>query len=129
MDIINKKSIFTSMLQDGTFAVGDMPPFVNPFSQEAKELALRIQGNQLLRTKYRAVRNQIFELLGISTFDEILSLIHEKRPRDKTIAAAHQLLGNMFGINGIASSMVLADSAEVIFYFIIKRLQVRKKLI
>jgi O-antigen/teichoic acid export membrane protein len=37
------------------------------------------------------------------------------------------ILGNMFGINGIALSMVLADSAEVIFYFIIKRLQVRKK--
>ena len=39
------------------------------------------------------------------------------------------ILGNMFGINGIALSMVLADSAEVIFYFIIKRLQIRKKLI
>ena len=39
------------------------------------------------------------------------------------------ILGNMFGINGIALGMVLADSAEVIFYFIIKRLQIRKKLI
>ncbi len=38
------------------------------------------------------------------------------------------ILGHMFGINGIAASMVLADSAEVIFYFIIKRLQIRKNL-
>ena len=33
------------------------------------------------------------------------------------------------GIIGIASNMVLADSPEIIFYFIIKQLQVRKKFI
>ena len=32
------------------------------------------------------------------------------------------------GIIGIASNRVLTNSAEVIFYFIIKRLQVRKNL-
>ena len=32
------------------------------------------------------------------------------------------------GIIGIASNMVLADSPEIIFYFIIKQLQVRKNL-
>jgi O-antigen/teichoic acid export membrane protein len=39
------------------------------------------------------------------------------------------ILGNMFGINGIAFSMILANSAEAIFYFIMKRLQMREKLI
>jgi O-antigen/teichoic acid export membrane protein len=39
------------------------------------------------------------------------------------------ILGNMFGINGIAFSMILANSTEAIFYFIMKRLQMRKKLI
>ena len=39
------------------------------------------------------------------------------------------ILGNMFGINGIAFSMILANSMEAIFYFIMKRLQMRKKLI
>ncbi len=45
------------------------------------------------------------------------------------IVASIIILGNMFGINGIALGMVLADSAEVIFYFIMKRLQIKKKLI
>ena len=39
------------------------------------------------------------------------------------------ILGNMFGINGIAFSTFLAHSIEAIFYFIMKRLQMRKKLI
>ena len=90
------------MLQDGPFSVGDMPPFAHPFSSKAKEWARKISGDQLMKTKYRAVRNQLFDLLGVSTFDEILILIHDKRLRTKTIRTAHQLLGNMFGIEGDA---------------------------
>lgn len=44
------------------------------------------------------------------------------------IVVSQILLGEIFGINGIAFSMVLADSSEVAFYFIIKQLQTKKKL-
>jgi hypothetical protein len=98
MNIINEKSIFTSMLQDGPFAIRDTPPFAHPFSEEAKEWSRAIKGNSLMRTKYRAVRNQLFDFLSVSTFDEILSLVHDKRLRESTTKTAHQLLGNMFGI-------------------------------
>ncbi len=88
------------MLQDGPFAVGDTPPFAHPFSREAKEWSRAIREDQLMKTKYRAIRNQIFDFLGVSTFDEILSLIYDKELREKTTTSAYRLLGNMFGIQG-----------------------------
>ena len=88
------------MLQDGPFAVEDNPPFAHPFSREAKEWAKAIGVDSLMKTKYRAVRNQIFDFLSISTFDEILSLIHDNKLRESTTNTAFRLLGNMFGIQG-----------------------------
>ncbi|NOQ45796.1 MAG: hypothetical protein GQ559_03865 [Desulfobulbaceae bacterium] len=102
MNVLSKKSIFTAMLQDGPFAVGDAPPFAHPFSGEAKEWSRAIQGDQLIKTKYRAVRNQIFDFLGVNTFDEILALFYNRELRNQTAGRAHQLLGNMFGIQGDA---------------------------
>lgn len=88
------------MLQNGPFAINTEPPFAHPFSRSSKEWASCIQHDQLLKTKYRAVRNQIFDFLGIETFDEILALIHDGTLRHRTRTRSHQLLGNMFGIDG-----------------------------
>lgn len=88
------------MLQNGPFTVEDSPPLAHPFSKEAKEWARAIKGNALMKTKYRAVRNQIFDFLSIATFDETLSLIHDKKARAWTTETARRLLGNMFGIPG-----------------------------
>ncbi len=38
------------------------------------------------------------------------------------------LLGRNFGINGMAASLVLADSAEAVFYFVMKKLQTKDEL-
>ena len=100
MKIIDKRSIFTAMLQDGPFSVGDAPPFAHPFSREVKEWVGKMQNNPLMKTKYRAVRNQIFDFLNVSTFDEILSLVHSKKLRESTTDKAYTLLGNLFGIQG-----------------------------
>lgn len=100
MSVLNQDSIFTSMLQDGPLAVGDQPPVSHPFSREAKEWVRSFAGNQLLKTKYRAVRNQIFNFLDISGFDEIFDLIHMPDARKACAVRAHALLGNMFGIQG-----------------------------
>lgn len=59
-----------------------------------------MSGQPLLKTKYRAVRNQIFDFLDIGSFDDIPALIHDRQARSKTILRAHHLLGNMFGITG-----------------------------
>jgi len=88
------------MLQDGPFAVGEQPPFTHPFSREAKDWVRSLHGDQLLKTKYRAVRSQIFNLPGISSFDEILTLIHDRTLQQQTIARSNNFLGNMFGLHG-----------------------------
>lgn len=99
MNLLNKKSIFTAMLQNGPFAVGELPPFAHPFSMEAKTWVRNLKGDQLLKTKYRAVRGQIFDFLGITGFDEILILLHDRKLRTKTAERSHILLGNMFGLD------------------------------
>ncbi|MBV5317216.1 MAG: hypothetical protein JZU50_05375, partial [Desulfobulbaceae bacterium] len=104
--LTSQQSVFSAMLQEGPFAIENNPPLSHPFSREAKAWVARIHGNQLLKTKYRSVRNQIFDLLGISTFDEILVLIHDKKRRAKTAERAHLLLGNMFGIEGSSREIV-----------------------
>ncbi|MDH3391292.1 MAG: hypothetical protein OEL85_05805 [Desulfobulbaceae bacterium] len=101
MNILNQKSIFTSMLQDGPFTVGEEPPlFHHPFSRQAKQWIASLQNDPLLKTKYRAVRGQIFDFLDISSFDEILSIIHDPELRETTIKRSHLLLNNMFAISG-----------------------------
>ena len=100
MSVLDQESIFTSMLQDGPFAIGDLPPVNHPFSRETKEWVRDISFNPLLKTKYRAVRNQIFDFLGISSFDEVFDLIHRPDVRNDCVWRVHKLLGNMFGIHG-----------------------------
>lgn len=94
------------MLQDGPFAVDNDPPFAHPFSRETKAWVKALHDNQLLKTKYRSVRNQIFDLLGVNTFDEILVLIHDKQRRMRAAERAYLLLGNMFGIKGASQEVI-----------------------
>ncbi len=99
-------SVFSTMLQDGPFAVESTPPLAHPFSRESKAWVRKIHGNQLLKTKYRSVRNQIFDLLGVNTYDEILVLIHDKQLRFRAAERAYLLLGNMFGIEGTRKEVI-----------------------
>ncbi len=108
MSVLDQQSIFTSMLQEGPFAVGDKPPLSHPFSMETKEWVGSISSNPIIKTRYRAVRNQIFEFLGIESFDEVFDLIHRQDVKRDTARRAHKLLGNMFGIQ--------ADDSEICRY-------------
>lgn len=101
MSILSDKSIFTSMLQNGPFAVGDSPLLAHPFSRETKVWVKLIQDDQLIKTKYRSVRNQIFDFLDINSFDDVLVLIHNADLRKRATDRARILLGNMFAIEGI----------------------------
>lgn len=106
MSILTPHSVFSTTLQDGPFAVDDEPPLPHPFSRETKDWVRKIHGNQLLKTKYRSVRNQVFDLLGVNTFDEILVLIHDKHRRTQAAERSYLLLGNMFGIEGTITEVI-----------------------
>jgi len=98
--LLSEKSIYTAMLQNGPFATDKETPFAHPFSRANKQWAKKLEHAPLLKTKYRAVRNQIFDFLGINTFDEILALLHEPPRRDTARNRSQRLIANMFGIQG-----------------------------
>jgi len=100
MNLLSEHSVFTSMLQDGPFRTGDSPPFPHPYSRTSKKWVAALAHNQLLKTKYRAIRNQIFDFLGVDNFDQILTLIHDRSLRDQARDRSLRLLGNMFGLQG-----------------------------
>ena len=88
------------MLQDGPFAVTEHPPVNHPFSRETRAWVHEIAADPLIKTKYRAVRNQIFDFLGIRDYDEVFDLIHRPEEKRACVSRANKLLGNMFGILG-----------------------------
>jgi hypothetical protein len=113
MNILSQNSVFSAMLQDGPFAVEDAPPLAHhPHSRDAKAWVGTIRSNQLLKTKYRSVRNQIFDLLGTNTYDEILALIHDRRLRARAADRAYLLLGNMFDLEGGTSREIVRHLRE-----------------
>jgi hypothetical protein len=98
MDILSPKSIFTSMLQNGPFTVDKKPPIHPLFSPQARAWVRLLRRDQLMKTKYRAVRSQIFDFLGVGSYQQIQPIIDNTLLRQKTITRSHQLLNNMFGI-------------------------------
>lgn len=106
MSILDYHSVFSAMLQGGPFSISSTPPLAaHPFSRTTKAWAAALKHDQLMKTKYRLVRNQIFDLLDISTFDEVLHLIHNPTRRRAAADRAHNLLANMFGINNGADAV------------------------
>jgi hypothetical protein len=88
------------MLQSGPFTIEDEVPTAAPFSRKTKNWVREISADPLTKTKYRIVRNQIFDFLGIKNFDEINQLIRNSETREACAARACALVGNMFGVQG-----------------------------
>ncbi|MBM9511519.1 hypothetical protein JWH17_03875 [Desulfobulbus marinus] len=101
MSILDHESVFSAMLQNGPFATVKSSPLAeHMFSKASKSWVAALNNDQLMKTKYRLVRNQIFDLLGINSLDETLHLIHIPTRRQEAISRSHSLLANMFGISG-----------------------------
>lgn len=103
------------MLQTGPFAILESSPLAeHTFSKASKSWVAELKKDQLMKTKYRLVRNQIFDLLGVNSFDETLHLIHDPIQRQKAINRSHSLLANMFGIHGTTHDVTrhLSDYAR-----------------
>lgn len=94
-----KESIFTLLDENGPFSSGDRAPACRPFSREARAWAAKIHAAGLA-TKYRIIRNQLFEFLNVKSFQEIERLVMDHERRDEVSRRAYGLLGRMFGIEG-----------------------------
>jgi hypothetical protein len=105
MSLIDDKSIFTAMKQNGPFAVTESVTLGQLFSTETRGWARQFGNDRLSATKYRVVRAQIFDFLGIEDFDEIPALLADPALRAQRSERACLLLGNLFGITGSVSEI------------------------
>ncbi len=107
---MTQENIFSLLARSGPFATGDRPPAMTPFSAEARLFA-RGLAEAGVATRYRILRNQIFEFLDVRTFAEIREIIASPERRRQVNERAYRLLGNMFGIEGSAREVVLRVNA------------------
>jgi hypothetical protein len=105
MSVVDEKSIFIAMKQDGPFSVQDSLSFAHPFSRQTRAWVKGFCHDRVTVTRYRAVRGQIFDLLQIESFDQIPALIQNPKMRAQRTRRAYELLGNLFGISGELSEV------------------------
>ncbi len=105
MAALQKDNIFSLLRQDGPFATGSNPPNQDLFSSETKAW-VRLLKKSSMTTKYRIVRNQIFELLNVVSFTDLRELIQDEKKKKEVEKRAYALLGNMFGIDGTEREIV-----------------------
>lgn len=105
MSLVDDKSIFTAMKQNGPFAVTDSFTLGRPFSRQTRAWARQFGDDRLLVTKYRVVRAQIFDFLQIEDFAEVPGLLANPVARAQRSERACLLLGNLFGIAGSTSEI------------------------
>ena len=105
-----QENIFSLLASSGPFATGDRPPVLARFSTEARLFA-RGLAEAGMRTRYRILRNQIFEFLDVRSFAGIPAIINDPARRKLVNERAYRLLGNMFGIEGNAREVILRVNA------------------
>ncbi|NTV94036.1 MAG: hypothetical protein HGA75_01285 [Thiobacillus sp.] len=105
MGLIDDKSIFTAMKQNGPFAVTDDLMLGDHISRQTRAWARLFANDRLLATKYRVVRAQILDFLDIESFDEIPALLADAQARAQRSERACMLLGSQFGIVGSTSEI------------------------
>jgi hypothetical protein len=98
-------TIYALLDQDGPFATADTPPGISLYNPLSRQRASELRQKNLI-TKYRATRNQIFELLNVSSYDDIQELIQDQARRIEADRRAYLLLGNMFGIHGSEKEII-----------------------
>ena len=105
MSVVDDKSIFIAMKQDGPLAVKDSLNFGNQVNRHAREWVKTFCHDPVTVTKYRAVRSQIFDLLQVNRFSQIPALISNGTLKNKCSERAYALLGNLYGIQGELSEV------------------------
>ena len=105
MSVVDDKSIFIAMKQDGPLAVKDSLNFGNQVNRHARHWVRAFCHDPVTVTKYRAVRSQIFDLLQVNRFSQIPALISNGSLKHKCSERAYSLLGNLYGIQGELSEV------------------------
>lgn len=105
MSLIDDKSIFTAMMQNGPLAITDDFTLGRSFTRQTRAWAKLFGNDRLLATKYRVVRAQIFDLLQIENFNDVKHLLKDANARALCSERTTLLLGNQFGISGNASEV------------------------
>ena len=100
MTVISEDSVFTSLQQHGPLAVEEEIDLTSPFSRKTRLWVGNLCRQRINCTKYRALRSQVFEFLGIGDFSELGSLLADPRLQVERSHRACALLGNMFGLEG-----------------------------
>jgi hypothetical protein len=105
MSIVDDKSIFIAMKQDGPFAVEEELNFRGNISRRARTWAQTFHSDPSVITKYRSVRAQIFDLLQVDTFNDIPKLVANREASERRANRAYALLANLYGIRGDLSEV------------------------
>jgi hypothetical protein len=100
MSVLSQNSVFVSLKQNSPFAVTEEITNNGHFSVETRQWVKLLQQDPNIRSKYRALRSQLFEFLGVESIEKIESLITNPKLRKQRSERALRLLGNMFGIEG-----------------------------
>lgn len=100
MSVLSPTSVFTSLQQHGPFKLNHCAEIFQPYSEHARNWVQELRQDPNNVSKYRALRSQIFEFLGIDCFNEINQLINDIELRQYRSQRALTLVGNMFGIEG-----------------------------
>ncbi len=98
-------TMFSLLDQKGPFASLATPLANRLFSPGSRDIVKRLKNTNEL-TKHRVLRNQVFDLLDVTSFAEIQNLIHDDDRRRKVSHRAYGLIGNMFGINGTEREII-----------------------
>ncbi len=94
-----KDTIFRMLEQDGPFATFESAPRPAIFSAIGRERAQRLREFRLA-TRYRIIRNQVFDFLHIGSYGDIPGMHRDAGRKTEASKRAYRLLGNMFGIDG-----------------------------
>lgn len=93
-------SIFSLLDQDGLFSTGPEPPTLAAFAGGHGRRWVSALQDEQLATRYRTIRNQIFEFLDVSSYFEIESLVGDAQRCRQISTRAYRMLGRMYGLSG-----------------------------
>jgi len=102
----NQNTMYYLLDQRGIFRTGQRPPSFEVFAGKVGRTWVARLRKERLETRYRTIRNQIFEFLDVSSFSAIEKLLRDEKKKVEVRARSFKLLGNMFGINGTEREVV-----------------------
>ncbi|MBF0264224.1 MAG: hypothetical protein HQL46_03065 [Gammaproteobacteria bacterium] len=123
MSVVGANSIFTAMKQNGPFRVNDDLSYGHVFTAHSRNWIRTFCLEPVTVTKYRAVREHIFDLLQVDNYQDIPKLFDKKVDIIKRSQRAYTLLGNLYGIQGDANEIQsriksYASSADAVISYL-----------